>query len=1029
MYTDEIQKMRNQAHETNVANKIMDLLENLKLNSNDNSSRRWVWELIQNAKDVVNSTGNVDINISFEKDKNTIKFEHNGRLFSTKNLVHLIEQTSTKDRENIEGKKGKVTGKFGTGFLTTHLLSEKVSVSGILKDEEKPPREFEVELDRSGKNKTDIINSIKKSYEQLNFSQELKKDVTIRENEFNTTFTYKLNDSGIEVAKNGLDDLYFALPYVFSFVPELATLSVDTDDRIYKRGTIYNHENLRIYEVICIVSGEEIKKYICVLKKEDVSVATEVILGSKVCIQEYPYKIPRIFCDFPLVGTEDFSFPVVINSPNFNPTEPRDGIFLKDNQNPKIDENKALINKALDLYIELLDYVSKKDWQNIYNIVKIRPQNEKLWLSKNWLRDNIIEKCKVHITQIPIVDIENGERKALYDLFDQPEILIISDDDAAIREKVWDLAACIMPSKLTRRSEIHNWNNSLWDKCKNFSLNDLVIEVAKKKTIQNFSKSFADENKSINWLNELYKLISNDKKTKEYVLNEKVKIFPNQNGELCSFDVLRMDSNIDEIYKDILNLLDTDCRNKLIDREITIGNWIIFEIYTYENVFSEIKEGLQWESDKVDDVYKHIACLYDMTTKEYNDQIKLINFVNVVFPDYLPEIREVNELSVELLEDSMKYLSTRIADKISSYGNISTLSDNLVLSEGKIIEDWLVTIIEYLVKKDYYNLLNKKKKPILPNQNGVFKTKDELFLDSGEIDEVLKDISYFSGNDIREQLLNKNIYLELPKNRTKEIEDIAPDIIKYVKSQEGSKGKDALIKNSLKEFYFWLCENQEKTQIYFSEVWKNKHWLFDDYEIAENMKKAEVLDDILKKHNIQDINRLEEILNKNYDVISSMSSDEKEEISEELLIQSGIYTEEALNTALSTNIFRGNFVHNSERDEIKFRYVTEILERSKKNVIDYLKLNPEFGYDFSEMIELDKTIFLIKKHGSEMYLIVRPSDYKQVILYYDSEKDILDYEKDWELWVENGHDDPEKITFGKMLKLTGINKIPLKRVR
>ena len=80
-------------------------------------------------------------------------------------------------------------------------------------------------------------------------------------------------------------------------------------------------------------------------------------------------------------------------------------------------------------------------------------------------------------------------------------------------------------------------------------------------------------------------------------------------------------------------------------------------------------------------------------------------------------------------------------------------------------------------------------------------------------------------------------------------------------------------------------------------------------------------------------------------------------------------------------------------------------------------------------IDIDKTIFIIKKNGEELFLLTRPSDYDQVILYYDSEKDVLDYEKDWELWVENGVDQPQKITFGKMLKLTGINKIPLRKVR
>ena len=80
------------------------------------------------------------------------------------------------------------------------------------------------------------------------------------------------------------------------------------------------------------------------------------------------------------------------------------------------------------------------------------------------------------------------------------------------------------------------------------------------------------------------------------------------------------------------------------------------------------------------------------------------------------------------------------------------------------------------------------------------------------------------------------------------------------------------------------------------------------------------------------------------------------------------------------------------------------------------------------MIEVDKTVFIIEKNKEQIYLIARPSDYNYVAIYYDTERNVLDYNKDWELWVEDGVKAPEKITFGKMLKLTGINKIPLKQV-
>ncbi|MBU3135796.1 ATP-binding protein [Clostridium gasigenes] len=1028
MFTDEIQRERNEAHETKVANTIMDLLDKLQLNSNESSCRRWIWELIQNAKDVVNSTGKVSIKINFDEENNIIEFKHNGKLFTTKNLVYLIEQVSTKDRENLGYETTKVTGKFGTGFLTTHLLSEKVNISGILQGDDEKPRAFSFELDRTGKNKADIIKGIHNSYEQLDKSKELSTDIIVDENNFNTIFTYRLDKSGMEVARKGLNDLYISLPYVFTFVPEL--VSIDTYDCSYKRGMVYNtkNENIKVYEIIFMEKGKDKKIYICSLKEDDVSVAIGVTPDDN-NIEEYSQKLPRIFCDFPLVGTEDFAFPIVVNSYKFNPTEPRDCIFLSDKENPKIDENKALISKACELYGNLLDYVSEEGWEKTYNITKINLQPEKTWISSRWINKNVVEKCREYIKYKYIIDTEDSKRKALYDEFlDESNIWIISANNEKHREKIWELANDIQPSMLIRRSEIHNWYNSLWDKCHNFTLKDLVKKVDGMVTLQKLEETLLGERTVIEWLNKLYSLISEDGTIQKYILDKKVKIFPNQNGELCNYCEVNIDSNIDEIYKNILALLDVDCRRKLLNVEVVLEEWVTFDRYYYENIFDEIKDGLQRMKYKEKDVYKQIVVLYEKVNEENVKQIKLIEFIDIVFPYNLPNKKEVNKISYELLDEAIKYFSVEIANKISSYENMINLSNGIEVSNGKSIEEWLSEFIDYLVEFNYDNLLNKKTKPILPNQNGKFRNKDELFLDSGEIDEILKDISNIAGNDVREEILISRIYLELPANRTRKIENIASHIISYIKTNQGASKSQESIRDTFKKIYIWLCDNQEKAKEYFLEIWKNKHWLFDDYEIAENMKKAEVLDDILKKYNINDPKSLEELLIRNESAENFEQFDSVEnEISEELLIQSGIYTKAALDKAMSLKIFGENFIHESEHDNEKFEHVNKILERSKTRVIKFLISKPE--YDLSDMIELDKTIFMIKKHGEEMYLIIRPSDYKEVILYYDSERDILDYEKDWELWVEDDSNDPEKITFGKMLKLTGINKIPLKRIR
>ncbi|WP_166460026.1 sacsin N-terminal ATP-binding-like domain-containing protein [Enterocloster bolteae] len=812
MYSDKIQQVRVGALETGVANRIMDLLDKLRLNSDENSAKRWIWELIQNAKDVVNTTGAVNINIHFDADKSIIRFEHDGKLFSTESLIYLIEQVSTKDRD----KESKTTGKFGTGFLTTHLLSEVVTVSGILKDNDSSIyRKFNIELDRSGENKEEIIAAIQKSFKALNESRELSTNMVINEKDFNTSFAYQLNETGIKVAKEGLADLYISIPYVFAFVPEINSISVDAYRWYFERGNTHStrKNNLKVHETKCKenIFNERIV-YIAVLEEEAVSVAVEIEKGDRISILENSKALPKLFCEFPLLGTEEFSFPVVVNSKRFNPTEPRDGIFLTDKSSSKIVENKNLINKAYALYVELLEYVSERNYQQIYNMTKICDPAEKSWLSNHWFNENVISKCKESLRYMPMIDTEIGERKALYNKLDEPQIWIIGDRDSNLRRSVWKLENHIMPEMLTRRSEIHYWYHSLGREFHNFNIKKLIKQVEEYETLDKLAEFFIlSDITETDWLNELFELIGRHNIGQTYILNESIKIFPNQNGDFCSAETLCKDLNVDENYKDVLTLLGGDCRTKLLHKAVNISEWVVFDDYCSDNIFSEIIGLLEQETDKKDIVYGRLVTLYN--------------------------------------------------------------------------------------------------------------------------------------------------------------------------------------------------------------------------DLDENMKKAETLDELMKRYNINNHEMLEEILNNsmNYSPISQDKNNDKTEVTEDLLIQSGIYDEAGLVKAISNNVFGENFIHMSEQDSEKFKYVNEILERSKQNVLNYLRHIPEYNLD--NMIELDRTIFLIKKYDTDIFLIIRPSDYKQVILYYDSEMDILDYEKDWELWVEDGKNTPEKITFGKMLKLTGINKIPLRKVR
>jgi hypothetical protein len=69
----------------------------------------------------------------------------------------------------IDGAVPENTGKFGTGFLTTHLLSRIVEISGIYQnafDNGKYHR-FSIILDRSTEEKDVMIEKYKETFKRL----------------------------------------------------------------------------------------------------------------------------------------------------------------------------------------------------------------------------------------------------------------------------------------------------------------------------------------------------------------------------------------------------------------------------------------------------------------------------------------------------------------------------------------------------------------------------------------------------------------------------------------------------------------------------------------------------------------------------------------------------------------------------------------------------------------------------------------------------------------------------------------------
>lgn len=120
------------------------------------------------------------------------------------------------------------------------------------------------------------------------------------------------------------------------------------------------------------------------------------------------------------------------------------------------------------------------------------------------------------------------------------------------------------------------------------------------------------------------------------------------------------------------------------------------------------------------------------------------------------------------------------------------------------------------------------------------------------------------------------------------------------------------------------------------------------------------------------------------------------------------------------------FYHMTKHDYSRREYIEERIPRAVNNVIKHLKGLPE--YDCSNIDGIAKSVISgITKNGNEITVVARPSDNDKVLIFYSSEFDVLEY-VDAELWCEDGITPPKQITLGQLLKLTGINRIPIKNI-
>ena len=1043
-YKENISQSKQKVYEKAVATKILDLMNKLRESNNQNNSRRWIWELLQNAKDVKSpEKGRVEIVVDLNTDDKTLAFKHNGRCFSSDNITFLIEQVSTKERseENLE----ETTGKFGTGFLTTHLLSEIVEIKGVVKDDSLPYRKFCITLDRSGGDPQSVIASVNRSLEQLDQleHQEDYKDYT--EGQFNTTFSYSLDQNGLETAIVGIKDLENCLPLTLVFLHSISSVEIENENKVFHVSNIQelsesiDELKIKVLQVDEYSSVENVAFEFVKIEGYRCEIAMPITRNNNlVCLADTSQgNVPRIFCDFPLVGSENFGLPFFVNSPYFHPTEPRDGIFLADKDTDNVRSNKEIIKRAVSYYLDFIHYAALQQWENLYRLADITVPNETEYLSQNWYKENVLQPIQEKIYEAPLVRVQDGSYLALKE--GESLVDIPFDDREEIREGIWGLVHGVEYFRPPAKKDIHCWyrifKNRIWDKAHCLDISTLIQHITQRSSnLEELHQEF-NISEPISWLNQFFGVLQMaEEDPLSFLENGQHKIFPNQRGEFCLPSDLQHDGSIEDALKDVGDCLSKNYYGRLAHRSIEISQ--LLHTKKQESVVNEINQALQ--SERIALEHKKLACyaltrLFPKEVFEGTEKRKVIYETSVkLFGAEIPSKLFIDSWNPEIWATSDRMQAEFMVKEISAFQNLHKLSTHLTEGSCETLE-WLSGLASLFIRMEWDDLLGKTS-PILPNQNGTFCELSELFVEGEFIDDSLKDIAASLRGDFRDDLIDNAFNMPIPKSRQifqKTVGSSIRDLVSPLLSDLSRTDETQKIFNQL---VLWMDENPDIGEEVFGDLYENRHRLYNDAEVARNLRKVRELEDkyeALKSQYEQLQKEFEELKSRlsagttSRDENSKESlAERKQEIDDDFLITHGVTSRKKLEEILADPEIARRYSYSDTSDYYsKLEHVLEIISRAKQNVRDFLETLDD--YDCSGWRERGETYIVgVKKWGNPIKIIVRPSDSRKIIFYYPEEKQVLSG-RNSELWIEDNITNPRQFTLGDVLKIEAIDRIDL----
>lgn len=745
---------------------------------------RWIWELLQNARDCaikVDDTKVVNITVTLDEDKLT--FEHDGKLFTINNLISLFRKTSDKPGNGEEGN----TGKYGTGFVTTHHLSKVVYIeSFIAKKEGYTP--FRLTMNRTFEEISDLQLELVRIFEEIEairISKECVSDIGRI-----TKFEFPLNEKSKLLAENTVQELLTNVH--FTLLCNRQIKSIRILNNIEKSDTI-----IRLSEPEKIADKIEYfptsnSNGLLYFEQSDLQIGLPVIKqDSRFEILEIGAKA-RLYKEFPMVGTEGMNIPVFLQSHLFSPPEPRDGIrIIKDDENIKdkvADNNREILKNYPSVFKDFFTQLLDKQLDNIHLLVESgMPEDPYTYNDKQWYESNIQTPLREFFQVHPIVTTVKGCPKTI------GECKFVDFPYEDQFHDFYSLCAELHPNIFPNESTYKTWDKIihqsqlLWPKEILYYIEDLVEDIANHSSISDFP--FASEEETLGWFKKFHALL---KSVNLSAFADKKKLYPNQKGNLELRTKLKLDTLKNQKLKTACELLGFPITEKLVHP--LLENKVDFEELNTEETIGIFHSQISkyqistLDSNQIDAVLS-IVCLF--RTSKSPARTTLYSLISEVIS--ISEITEVNDMeyydwgTVDLM--ATKYL----AHLVQSSVDIQTFAETYFSDNQEVCLTWLLKFYDFLASNEKNREVRENCNVILVQSGKFVRYSPLIFAEATQepFNKDLKDI-------VKEHATQGDPYNYLVDNRLNK-EQFTPIELSTFTDYLDSLFRDSAAENKVKE--------------------------------------------------------------------------------------------------------------------------------------------------------------------------------------------------------------------------------------